>query len=164
MALDEELVDKVQANMRSLLSTEDVALWGEWMECTPATLDEVHASDRPLPLKMPMKCTAIRAAGDLVVLALPPREQVELISFANPDGGRGAPPALASIHLNPTVPLTKALLARCRVPRGVADERHRAAPGGGGGPRGRGLRRPEFREQVNIFANFCLCLFVFSSP
>ena len=38
-------VHKVQANMRSLLSTEDVALWGEWMECTPATLDEVHASD-----------------------------------------------------------------------------------------------------------------------
>ena len=51
-------VNKVQSTMPSLLSDEDVASWTEWFESTPAALEDVHARDRALPIKMPMKCSA----------------------------------------------------------------------------------------------------------
>jgi hypothetical protein len=99
-------VRKVQSTMPSLLSGEDVELWTEWLESTPAALEDVHARDLPLPIKMPMKCSATRppAAAE----APPPREQMELISYKNPEGGRGAPSTLASTHLGLTAPLTTA--------------------------------------------------------
>ena len=101
-------VNKVQSTMPSLLSGEDVELWTEWLESTPAALEDVHARDRALPIKMPMKCSAARPPA--AVAAPPPREQRELISYTNPDGGRGAPPTLASTHLGLTAPLTTAPL------------------------------------------------------
>ena len=100
-------VQKVQSTMPSLLSDEDVAQWGEWLESTPASLEEVQGSDRPLPIRMPMKCGAARPPA---AAAPPPREQMELITYTNPDGGRGAPPTLASTHLGLTAPLTTAPL------------------------------------------------------
>ena len=100
-------VNKVQSTMPSLLSGEDVELWTEWLESTPAALEDVHARDRPLPIRMPMKCSAARPPA---AAAPPPREQMELISYTNPDGGRGAPPTLASTHLGLTAPLTTAPL------------------------------------------------------
>ena len=100
-------VNKVQSTMPSLLSGEDVASWTEWLESTPAALEDVHARDRALPIKMPMKCSAARPPA---AAAPPPREQMELISYTNPDGGRGAPPTLASTHLGLTAPLTTAPL------------------------------------------------------
>ena len=89
-------VRKVQSTMPSLLSDEDVASWTEWLESTPAALEDVHARDRALPIKMPMKCSAARPPA--AVAPPPPREQKELISYKNPEGGRGAPPTLASTH------------------------------------------------------------------
>ena len=101
-------VNKVQSTMPSLLSGEDVELWTEWLESTPAALEDVHARDRALPIKMPMKCSAARPPA--AVAPPPPREQKELISYKNPEGGRGAPPTLASTHLGLTAPLTTAPL------------------------------------------------------
>jgi hypothetical protein len=101
-------VSKVQETMPSLLSQEDVQLWTAWQDSTPDALEHVPHADRPLPIKMPKKCSATRPSA--VALAPPPREQMELISYKNPQGGRGAPPTLASSHLGLTAPLTTAPL------------------------------------------------------
>ena len=77
----------VRGNVPGLVGPEDVQRdWAVWLEETPEQLEDVPASYRPLPLAMPMKCVPAdqeRSAPQDVA------DQVELLTYQNPDGGAG---------------------------------------------------------------------------
>ena len=73
----------VRTHVPSFLSPAVTADWDVWLQRTPEALAEVPAVARPLPMQMPMKCRP-QAAEEQE--ARPTAEQVDLITYRNPDG------------------------------------------------------------------------------
>lgn len=76
-------VRQLRVRASSLLPAEDMQEWVDWHAKAPSKLSEVDASERPLPLKMPMKC--LPAAPDRVAVSTV-REQEQLMVYQNPGG------------------------------------------------------------------------------
>jgi hypothetical protein len=77
----------VRANVPGLVAPAEVqADWAAWLTSTAERLEDVPASERPLPLHMPMKCVA---AGQERLAPQSIAMQVELLTYQNPDGGAG---------------------------------------------------------------------------
>jgi len=80
-----EAVQTVRQKMPHQVTAADMESWNKWHEETPAMLDQVAVFERPLPLRMPMKHTAVPAPEVAVV---PTRQQKELITYTNPGGNK----------------------------------------------------------------------------
>jgi hypothetical protein len=73
----------VQSHVPSFLTQSVAEDWGSWLKSTPETLAEVPPGARPLPMLMPMKCRPREAEEQEV---RPTAEQVDLMTYRNPDG------------------------------------------------------------------------------
>jgi len=73
----------VRTHVPSFLTPAVTADWDAWLQRTPEALADVPAPARPLPMQMPMKCRP-QAAEEQE--ARPTAEQVDLITYRNPDG------------------------------------------------------------------------------